>query len=288
MQTQHSQNPLARRVALVTGASSGIGEATALRLAAMGITTYAAARRVERMRHLERHGIGVLALDVTDAESIERCIAAIEAEQGGIDILVNNAGYGSYGAIEEVPLDEARRQVEVNLFGLAALAQRAIPYMREQRWGKILNVTSIGGVQASPYGGWYHATKYAVEGLSSSLRQELSPFGVDVILIRPGAIRTEWAGIAAESLQQVSGTGPYAKAAGALHALFTGDRLERMAGEPSEIADAIARAIAAKRPKSAYIAPRTARLMVGVGRLLGSDRLRDRATRAFMQLPERM
>ncbi|KAG9563219.1 hypothetical protein KCV01_g20770, partial [Aureobasidium melanogenum] len=142
-----------QRVVLVTGASSGIGEAVALRLASEGIVTYAAARRVDRMEHLKSRGVHVLSLDVTDAASIQACVDTIERAHGGIDILVNNAGYGSYGAIEEVPLEEARRQVEVNLFGLAALTQRVIPHMRRQRWGKILNVTSIGGLQAAPYGG---------------------------------------------------------------------------------------------------------------------------------------
>jgi NAD(P)-dependent dehydrogenase (short-subunit alcohol dehydrogenase family) len=279
---------LNQRVALVTGASSGIGEATALRLVSLGITTYAAARRVDRMQHLLAKGVRVLPLDVTDAQSIERCVAEIEAHHAGIDILVNNAGYGSYGSIEEVPLEEARRQVEVNLFGLAALSKRVIAHMREQRWGKIINVTSIGGLQASPYGGWYHATKYAVEGLSSSLRQELSPFGVDVILIRPGAIKTEWSGIAAESLLRVSGKGPYAHAVQAMHRMFTGPQLERMAADPSVIADAIAQAITARRPNSAYMAPRAARIMIGIGKLLGSDRLRDWSTRAFMKLPAKM
>jgi short-subunit dehydrogenase len=279
---------LNERIALVSGASSGIGEATALRLASMGITTYAAARRVERMQHLPAKGIRVLPLDVTDAQSIEACVKEIETTGGGIDILVNNAGYGSYGSIEEVPLDEARRQVEVNLFGLAALTRRAIPHMREQRWGKIINVSSIGGVQASPYGGWYHATKFAVEGLSSSLRQELSPFEVDVILVRPGAIKTEWIGIAGESLLRVSGKGPYAMAVQSLYKLFTGTQLENMAVGSSVIADVIAEAISARRPKTAYIAPRAARIMVGIGKLLGSDRLRDSSTRAFMKLPAKM
>ena len=277
-----------QRVALVTGASSGIGEAVALRLASEGIVTYAAARRVDRMEHLKDRGVHVLSLDVTDAASIQACVDTIERAHGGIDILVNNAGYGSYGAIEEVPLEEARRQVEVNLFGLAALTQRVIPHMRRQRWGKILNVTSIGGLQAAPYGGWYHASKFAVEGLSSALRQELSPFDVDVVLIRPGAIKTEWGGIAAEGLLRVSGNGPYAKAAHALHTLFTSARIKDMAGEPSVIADVVSHAITTKRPKSAYIAPRSARIMVAIGRILRTDRLRDASTRAFMKLPARM
>jgi len=280
--------PLTQRVALVTGASSGIGEAIALRFASMGITTYAAARRVDRMVALRQHGIHVLPLDLTDAASIDDCVAQITARHGGVDILVNNAGYGAYGSVEEMPMDEARRQVEVNLFGLAAITRRVIPHMREQRWGKILNITSIGGVQAAPYGGWYHATKFAVEGLSSSLRQELAPFDVDVVLIRPGAIRSEWADIAAGHMQEVSGAGPYGAAVGALHALFTSERLQKMAGDPAVIADVAQRAISAARPKSAYTAPRAARVMLWVGKLLGSDRLRDASTRAFMGLPAKM
>ncbi len=280
--------PLTQRVALVTGASSGIGEAIALRFAAMGITTYAAARRVDRMAGLLQHGIHVLPLDLTDAASIDHCVAQISARHGGVDILVNNAGYGAYGSVEEMPMDDARRQVEVNLFGLAALTRCVIPHMRQQRWGKILNITSIGGVQAAPYGGWYHATKFAVEGLSSSLRQELAPFDVDVVLIRPGAIRSEWADIAAGHMREVSGAGPYRAAVGALHTLFTSERLQKMAGDPAVIADVAQRAVTATRPKSAYTAPRAARIMLWVGKLLGSDRLRDWSTRAFMGLPGKM
>lgn len=273
-----------KRTALVTGASAGIGEATALRLASLGITTYAAARRVDRMEHLKEAGVRVLHLDLTDEQSIRDCVAEI----GPIDILVNNAGYGSYGSVEEVPMEAARRQVEVNLFGLAALTQLVIPHMRTQRWGRIINVTSIGGVQAFPYGGWYHATKFAVEGLSSAMRQELAPFGVHVVLIRPGAIKTEWAGIAANSLLEVSGQGPYAKAARKLYDLFTSDRLERTAGEPKVIADVIQQAVEARRPASQYTAPREARMILGLGRIAGTDRVRDFLTRMFMRLPAKM
>lgn len=272
------------KTALVTGASAGIGQATALRLASMGITTYAAARRLDRMEHLKEHGIRVLPLDLTSEDSIWECSQQI----GAVDILVNNAGYGSYGAVEEVPMVEARRQLEVNLLGLASLTQLVIPHMREQRWGKIVNVTSVGGLQAAPYGGWYHATKFAVEGLSSSLRQELRPFGVDVILIRPGAILTEWGDIAADSLLKTSGEGPYHRAARALHKLFTGPQLRGMAGSPEDIAEVIGKAITARCPSSAYTAPREARLMVLLSKLAGSDRVRDGLTRALMGLPSRM
>jgi NAD(P)-dependent dehydrogenase (short-subunit alcohol dehydrogenase family) len=225
---------------------------------------------------------------VTDEQSVHECVSEIQKESGGIDILVNNAGYGSYGSLEEVPLHEARRQVEVNLFGLAALTQLAIPHMRKKRWGRIINVTSIGGVNAFPYGGWYHATKFAVEGLSSALRQELSPFDVDVVIIRPGAIKTEWSDIAARSLIEVSGSGPYAKAARALHTLFTSDRLAKAAADPSVIADVVEKAVASKHPRSVYTAPFAGRMMVRIQRWAGFDCLRDKMTRSFMGLPKRM
>ena len=175
------------KVALVTGASSGIGEAVAQRLASIGITTYAAARRVERMEHLKGEGVRVLKLDLTDEQSIDDCFETITAEAGGIDIIVNNAGYGSYGSLEEVPIEEARRQFEVNLFGLARLTQLVIPRMRSKRSGWILNVSSIGGVGASPYGSWYHATKFAVEGLTSYPSAALS---LEILTWSAGCART--------------------------------------------------------------------------------------------------
>src|SRR5690349_11235995 len=156
---------MSTKVALVTGASSGIGEATALKLQALGYTTYAAARRVQRMEHLTKSGIRPLAMDVTDEESMQSGIKQILAEQGRIDVLVNNAGYGSYGALEDVPMSEARNQFEVNVFGLARLTQLVLPHMRRQRHGRIINVSSIGGRIHEPLGDWYHATKFAVEGL---------------------------------------------------------------------------------------------------------------------------
>lgn len=276
------------RVALVTGASAGIGEAVAIRLAEMGIVTYAAARRLERMEHLKARGIKVLPLDVTDEKSMKACIAAITKESGGVDILVNNAGYGSYGSVEEVPMEAARRQVEVNLFGLARLTQLVLPHMRTQRWGKILNVTSVGGLMAAPYGGWYHATKFAVEGLTASLRQEVKPFGIDAILIRPGAIRTEWAGIATQSLMEVSGKGPYMPAVMAMHRMFTGADLEKMAAEPVVIADTVEKAIRACCPRHGYIAPRAGRVMMRVLKTAACFGLDDALLRAFMKLPKKM
>ncbi len=176
-------------VALVTGASSGIGEATARRLHGLGYTVYAVARRVERMSDLAALGIRTVQADLTDDASMVALIDKIIADTGQLDVLVNNAGYGSYGALEEVPLDEARRQVEINVFSLARLTQLALPHMRARRSGYVINVSSMGGKFGEPLGSWYHATKYAVEGLSDSLRPELAPFGIHVVVIEPGAIR---------------------------------------------------------------------------------------------------
>ena len=192
---------MTKRVALVTGGSSGIGERTALRLREAGFEVYAVARRVERMQGLADAGVHVFAMDVTDDESMTTGVHRIIDEPGRIDVLVNNAGYGSYGAVEDVPIDEARRQFEVNVFGLARLTQLVTPAMRERaadplaQRARIVNISSIGGKFYEPLGAWYHATKFAVEGFSDSLRIELAPFGIDVVIIEPGPIRTEWSEI---------------------------------------------------------------------------------------------
>ena len=197
-------------IALVTGASSGIGERVVRDLMAAGLTVYAAARRVERMAALAEEGARVLAMDVTDAASVEAGVARIEAEAGGVDVLVNNAGYGSYGSVEEVPDVEARRQFDVNLFGLAHLTRRVLPGMRQRGRGRIINVSSIAGTLYEPLGAWYHASKAALDRFSDCLRVEVAPFGVRVVTVRPASIRTEWNEGARESLHTVSGRGPYA------------------------------------------------------------------------------
>ena len=188
-------------VALVTGASSGIGEDTAHKLRALGYIVYGAARRTDRLQALAADGIRPLAMDVTDDASMSAGVNRILEETGRIDVLVNNAGYGSYGAIEDVPIDEARRQFEVNVFGLGRLTQLVTPHMRAQGSGTIINISSMGGKLTTPLGGWYHATKYAVEALSDALRMELRPFGIDVVVVEPGGIRTEWSSIAADHLE---------------------------------------------------------------------------------------
>jgi NAD(P)-dependent dehydrogenase (short-subunit alcohol dehydrogenase family) len=268
--------------ALVTGASSGIGEATALKLKELGYTVYGAARRVERMTSLAEAGIRILKMDVTDDESMVAGIDQIITETGRIDVLVNNAGYGSYGALEDVPMSEAKYQFDVNIFGLARLTQLALPHMRKQQSGHIVNVSSVGGKIYEPLGSWYHATKFAVEGLSDSLRLELAPFGIRVVVIEPGAIKTEWSGIAAEGLVKTSGGSAYAdQAHNGAAVLSMADGNPRLVSPPSVIANAIAKAVSARRPRTRYAVGGGAKPVLFARRML-SDRAFDAlVTRAF-------
>lgn len=240
------------KVALVTGASSGIGEATAVELAAAGFVVYAAARRVERMQPLTAHGIHPIAMDVTDDASLIAGVDQIVAEQGRIDVLVNNAGYGSYGALEDVSMDEARAQMDVNVFGAVRLTQLVLPHMRERRSGTVVNITSMGGKITAPMGGWYHATKFALEAISDCLRMEVAPFGIDVVIIEPGGIKTEWSGIAADKLRETSGAGAYAAQSKAVEGMLTSDSAGRFSSPPELIARTIRKAVTARRPRTRY------------------------------------
>ncbi|AZC32248.1 Dehydrogenase [Pseudomonas chlororaphis subsp. piscium] len=262
------------KVALVTGASSGIGEATALKLKALGYTVYAAARRVERMHPLAQAGLHVLPLDVTDDASMQACVQDILARSGRIDVLVNNAGYGSYGAVEDVPSDEARAQFEVNVFGAVRLIQLVLPQMRAQRSGTIINITSMGGKMHTPLGAWYHGTKFALEAISDCLRLEVQPFGIDVVVIEPGGIKTEWADIAAQKIVETSGRGPYAPQAQAMTRSMVGQTSRKYQSPPQVIADTIARAVSARRPKTRYAVGFGAKPLIFLRRLL-SDRAFD-------------
>ena len=269
------------KVALVTGGSSGIGEATALKLTELGYTTYAAARRVQRMGDLAASGVRPLAMDVTDDDSVRSGIKHILAEAGRIDVLVNNAGYGSYGAVEDVPLTEARYQFEVNVFGAARLTQLVLPQMREQRAGTIINITSMGGKIYTPLGGWYHATKFALEALSDCLRIETRPFGINVVVVEPGGIQTEWAGIAADKLRTVSGNGPYDEQAKAMGESLDSDTNRRRQSPPTLIANTIAKAVTARRPKTRYAVGFGAKPLIFMRGLLpdrGFDAVIRRAT----------
>lgn len=256
------------RVALVTGASSGIGEEAALLLRSQGWTVHAVARRVERMARLAERGVDTFAMDVTDDAAVAAGVERVLERSGRIDVLVNNAGYGSYGAVEDVPIAEARAQFEVNLFGLARLTQLVLPGMRAQGSGRVVNVSSVGGTIYEPLGAWYHATKFALEGLSDSLRVELAPFGIHVVLIQPGPIRTEWNALARENLiARSSGTAYSAQARSVARVLAAADR-PGTGSPPSVVARAIVRAATAERPRTRYPSGRGARTMMLARRLL--------------------
>lgn len=269
-----------KKVALITGASSGIGKETARILVQQGFTVYGAARRIEKMKELEVLGVKLLAMDVTDDTSMVNGINEILQTEKRIDILVNNAGYGSFGALEDVPLSEARYQFEVNIFGMARLTQLVLPTMRNQHSGRIINISSIGGSFGEPHGVWYHATKYAVEGLSDSLRMEVKQFGVDVVIIKPGAIITEWNGIARENLINVSGNTSY-KTLALKHVKMLASADQR-GSLPIVVARTIARAINAKRPKTRYATGGGAKMILFLRRIL-SDKMFDKVMLSLMK-----
>lgn len=257
-----------RRVALVTGASSGIGAATALRLARDGHVVYGAARRVEQMDGLVAAGGHALRLDVTDEDSLQSAVQTVLDAQGRIDLLVNSAAYGSYGAVEDVPLAEGERQFDVNVFGAVRLIQLVTPIMRRQKSGRIVNVSSVGGEIHTPFGAWYHGSKFALEGMSNVLRIELAPFGIDVVVVQPGATKSEWSQIAAEHLRSTSGQGPYAAAATNHAKAMTTGSLHDNASDPSVIAKTIGASVTARRPRTRYVTGYYARPVLTLRRLL--------------------
>ncbi len=241
-----------KQVALITGASSGMGKSTALILQKQGYIVYGAARRMDEMKDLEAEGIHILPLDLTNDVSIAKAVNKIAEQEGRIDILINNAGYGSYGAVEDVPMDEAKRQFEVNIFGLARITQLVLPHMRKNKSGRIVNISSMGGKMYTPLGAWYHATKHALEGWSDCLRLELKPFGIDVVIVEPGGIKTPWGIIAAENLRKTSGKGAYkdfaAQIADSMTINYSSNRLTHM----DVLGKTIAHAATVSKPKTRY------------------------------------
>ena len=250
------------KVILVTGASSGIGFDTARTLARQGHKVYAAARRLELMEPLRADGVVPLRMDVTDEASMQSGVRMVMEAEQRIDVLVNNAGYGFFGAIENVPMEEARRQLEVNVFGLARLCQLVLPVMRQQGKGLIVNTSSIAGKMVLLYGGWYHVSKFSVEAFSDALRMEVKPFGIDVAMIEPGGIRTDWGIIAARHLRESSQDTPYqetaCREADLLHKAYSG----RYLSDPSVITRAISRAVNSRHPKARYRTGRFSQLGV--------------------------
>jgi NAD(P)-dependent dehydrogenase (short-subunit alcohol dehydrogenase family) len=271
-----------KKTVLITGASSGIGKATTQKLIEDGYCVYASARTIAKLKPLAANGAEILELDVTQDESMNSGVDRIIRERGRLDILINNAGYGSYGALEDIPMEEARHQFEVNVFGLGRLTQLVLPQMRKQSFGKIVNITSVGGKIYEPLGSWYHASKFAVEGLSDCLRLELQPFGIDAIVVEPGPIRTEWGSIAIEKLMQMSGHTAYAEAAQTGAKLLALSNDERVASEPGVIANTIAKALKAKHPKARYTSGTGAAFLVAF-RKVASDAVMDRFMRFMIK-----
>jgi NAD(P)-dependent dehydrogenase (short-subunit alcohol dehydrogenase family) len=267
---------------LITGCSTGIGHATALHLVSKGFAVYATARKPETLEELARSGCRTLRLDVTDDASMRDAVDVVERDAGGIDVLVNNAGYGLEGPIEELRLDEIRDQFETNLFGPTRLTQMVLPAMRGRGRGKIINISSVGGRITTPGTGAYHASKHALEALSDVLRFELRGFGIDVVLVEPGAIRSAWAETAVRGLERRGEPdGPYTELSHAVSRLMLGAHeglLGLLAAPPEAVARVVEKAIAAPRPRHRYPVPAAAHVFIRVHRWLPS-----RAWDAFMR-----
>lgn len=267
--------------ALVTGASSGMGKSIAKRLIADGYLVYVAARSADKMADLVQLGAIPLKMDISKDGDIVAAVQVIAEKSGGVDVLVNNAGYGLYGPVEEIPLDEARYQFEVNVFGPARLTQLLLPAMRARGAGTIVNITSMGGKIYTVLGAWYHATKHALEGWSDSLRLEVEPFGIRVIVIEPGLIQTGFGGAASKGILERSSTGPYAKVAQRVAASIDRSYSRGQGTDPKVIADVAGDAVRSARPKTRYAAGKYAKMMIWVRKWLG-DRTFDRLIKSQM------
>jgi NADP-dependent 3-hydroxy acid dehydrogenase YdfG len=272
---------------LITGCSSGIGYATAERLAAEGWKVYATARKPETLSELESKGCVTLALDVTDEESMRAAVDTVTEAEGAVGVLINNAGYSQSGAVESIGLETVRRQFDTNVFGLIRMCQLVLPGMREQRSGKIVNIGSMGGRLTFPGGGYYHATKYAIEAISDALRFEVRGFGVDVILIEPGLIVTKFGEVASGSVSEAGGDGPYAefnrKVAKLTENAYKGP-MSKLGAGPDAVAKAIAGALRSDRPKARYPVTPSAHLMINQRRFT-PDRVWDLMMRSQFPTP---
>ncbi len=276
---------------LITGCSSGIGEATARRLSAKGLPVYATARRVESIEHLREAGCKLLQLDVTDEDSMRAAVAAVGREHGAVGALINNAGYSQSGAIETVSKEEVLRQFQTNVFGVITMCQLVLPGMRAQRFGRIVNMSSMGANFTFPGGGLYHASKYALEAISDALRFEVRGFGVDVVVLQPGLILTRFGEAAAASMDSLptdaDPASPYsafnATVAKASRDAYENPLFARFGGPPEAVAKVIERAIGARRPRPRYRITPSAHALIAQRKLL-SDRMWDRMMR--LQFPQ--
>ena len=274
------------RTVLITGCSTGIGRATAVHLAARGHRVYATARRPESIADLESEGCKTLTLDVTDDASMRAAVRTVEDAEGAVDALVNNAGYSIQGPFEEAAMDDVRKQFETNVFGAVALTQMVLPKMREQRWGRIVNVSSMGGRITLPGGAFYHATKHALEAISDVARFELKPFGIAVVLIEPGIIRTQFGDTAVASVEEADG--PYASFNASLKKLldsaYSGPLAKAGVG-PERVAKTIGKAIESRRPKTRYVVPAATMGILFARRVL-PDRAWDAAVGTTYEKPK--
>lgn len=284
----HDQGKVSKAV-LVTGCSSGIGYATAERLAKAGWKVYATARRTDALAGLVKSGCKTLALDVEDEGSMKRAVEAVERADGAVGVLVNNAGFSQSGAIESVAIEKVRRQFETNVFGLVRLTQLVLPGMRAQRWGKIVNLSSMGGRFTFPGGGFYHATKHALEAISDALRFEVRGFGIDVVVIEPGLIHSRFGDAVVTNMADVvRGDGPYTEFNTAVAKLskeaYEKGPLALLGGAPDAVAKVIEKAISARRPKARYTVTASAKMLLTQRRLL-SDGMWDAFLRTQFPQP---
>jgi NAD(P)-dependent dehydrogenase (short-subunit alcohol dehydrogenase family) len=278
------------RAVLVTGTSSGIGKAVALHLVRAGWPVYATARKVDTLKDLADAGCKTLPCDVTDEASMKACVEAIEAEHGAVGALVNNAGYSQSGAVETVPIAAMRAQFETNVWGAMRLCQLVLPKMREQRAGRIVNISSMGGTLVFPGGGVYHATKYAMEALSDALRFEVQGFGVQVVIVQPGLIRTGFSSAATSAMDaHLAKEGPYAKfnatVASATHSAYETGPMARFGGGPERVAVVVERALAGRRPRTRYKVTASASIFMTLRRWL-PDRWWDAMMAGSFPLPQ--
>ncbi|GGA52671.1 oxidoreductase [Dyella nitratireducens] len=276
-----------KKTALVTGASSGMGKAIAKRLIKDGFQVYAAARRIDAMGDLAALGAKLLGMDISKEGEVKTAVGIILAEAGGVDVLVNNAGFGLYGPIEDIGISEARYQFEVNVFGPARLTQLLLPAMRKNGGGTIVNITSMGGKIYTLLGGWYHATKHALEGWSDCLRLELAPFGIKVVVVEPGLIETGFGEVVAEGLLKRPGSGAYVKltqaTAKATKDAYGKDAYGKGRGtHPDVIASVVSKAVSASKPRTRYVAGKYAKPMIMIRQWLG-DRVFDRVIMSQMR-----
>ena len=262
-----------KKVILITGASAGMGKEFAKELLKDGHTVYGVARRLDKMTDIKQLGVKTMEMDVTDDAAMVKCVDAIIKTEGRIDVLINNAGFGSYGAIEDVSISDARYQLEVNVFGAARLMQLVVPYMRKQHYGRIINISSIGGKLALPFGGWYHANKFALEALSDSLRNEVEQFGIDVVVIEPGGVKSEWGTIAMDNLKKTSGNTVYQQLANNIANTMT--KIDGKVADPIVIVNLVRKAIEAKKPKTRYSGGYMAKLALFMRKIL-PDRTFDK------------